>query len=115
MAITTLSLHADEGGTYTACITCTNDAGGADTPLTLNWTLTDSAGTVINGRKEVNISSPAATENVKMTGDDLAVQAGETASEITRIFTVKGTDSVGDPIRGQCQITLDNYVALPIV
>ena len=113
MAIATLSLHADEGGTYTVCITCATDAGAADTPQTLNWTLTDSAGTVIRSRSEVAIATPSSTENVKMTGDDLAIQAGETATEVVRIFTVKGTDSAGDPIRGRCQFTLDNYVALP--
>lgn len=114
MAIATLSLHADKGGTYTVCITCTNDAGGADTPLTLNWTLTDSAGTVINSRSEVNIPTPASTENVEMTDDDWAIQSGETAAEVTRLFTVQGTNSAGKSIRGQCQIVLDNYVALPI-
>lgn len=110
----TLKLHADEGGTYTACIACKNDAGGEDDPLTLFWRWTDSNGIVINSRSEVEISDPGASEEVKLKGDDLAVQAGETASELIRIFTVKGTDSAGDPIRGRCKIILDNYTALPI-
>ncbi|MBE9594046.1 MAG: hypothetical protein IMF19_11280 [Proteobacteria bacterium] len=111
----TLKLHADEGGTYTVCIACTNDAGGADIPQTLNWTLTDSVGGVINSRKEVDIPGPAAEEEVKLIGDDLAMQAGEVASEVSRIFTTKGTDSTGDPIRGRSRFILDNYIVLPIV
>jgi len=114
MAITSLSTHADEGGTYTVCISCTDGDSVANIPLTLNWTLTDSAGTIINSRSAVNIPTPEATESVKLSGNDLATQTGETASEIKRIFTVCGTDSNGDPIRGRCGFLLDNYVALPI-
>lgn len=110
----TLKLHADEGGTYTVCVACEDDAGGVDDPLTLFWRWTDSNGTVINNRDEEEIVDPGTSEEVKLKGPDLVVQAGETASELIRIFTMKGTNSEGDPIRGGCNIIVNNYVALPI-
>jgi hypothetical protein len=110
----TLKLHADEGGTYTVCIACENDAGEADDPLTLFWRLTDSNGTVIHDRSEEEITDPGASEEVELTGDDLAVQTGEVASELIRIFSVKGTNSAGKPIRGRSRFLIDNYIAFPI-
>lgn len=119
MAAATLSLHMDEGGAYFVNIATADRTGAAKAPLTLNWTLTTKDGqTIINSRKEENISSPTASEDVVFNDADCAVQAGETASEITRLFTVKGTYNSdlggGLNLRGQCYIILDNYPALPI-
>ena len=116
MATTTLSVHMDEGGAYFVHIETKDETGAAKAPKTLNWTLTDEFGNVINNRKEVSISNPTASEDVVLNGDDCAVQPRETASEIKRIFTIEGTydsDKGTDlNLRGQCCIVLDNYIAI---
>ena len=116
---TTLTVHMDEGGTYIVNIASTDENGDAQAPETLFWTWTDiTGGIIINSRKEVEISNPAASEDVVLSGADCAVQAEETASKIMRIFTVTGTynSTLGNglPLRGRCYITLDNYEALPL-
>ena len=119
MATTMLSVHMDEGGAYFVHIETKDETGAARAPKTLNWTLTDETGqTVINNRKEVPISDPTASEDVVLNGDDCAILPSETASQVKRIFTIKGTydsDKGTDlNLRGQCYIILDNYPALPI-
>ena len=119
MATLTLTLHMDEGGTYFVNIACANRNGVPGAPVTLFWTLTDRTGKIIiNNRKEVEISNPTASEDVVLSENDGAILSGETASEVTRIFTVTGTYNSdlgnGLPLRGRCYITLDNYEALPL-
>jgi len=46
------------------------------TPKSATWTLTDAAGNVVNGRNDVSIT-PASTITVLLSGDDLAVPAGD--------------------------------------
>ena len=119
MAIATLSLHMDEGGSYFVHIEFHDETGAAEAPKTLNWTLTDESGqTIINDRKEQDIPSPSASEDVTLNDDDCAILSGETARVVNRLFTVKGTydSDLGTDLnlRGQCYIPLDNYPALPI-
>jgi len=113
---TILATHADEGGTYVVNIATTDENGAPKAPETLNWTLTDINGTIINSRSEVAISAPTASEDVVLSGADLAIQVGETETEVTRIFTVKGTYNstlgVGLLLRGRCYIVLENYEAI---
>ena len=40
-------------------------------PTTMAWTLMDVAGNIINSRSAVNISSPAADQDIVLSGDDL--------------------------------------------
>ena len=120
MAITTLSLHMDENGSYFVHIEFHDRTGTAKPPKTLNWTLTDETGqTIINARKEQDIPSPSASEDVVLNDDDCAILSGETARVVNRLFTVQGTydSDLGTDLnlRGQCYIPLDNYPALPIV
>ncbi|MCD6250181.1 MAG: hypothetical protein J7J98_07630 [candidate division Zixibacteria bacterium] len=118
MAAPTLSLHMDEGGAYFVHIAFADENGDAKAPETLNWTLTTKDGqTIINNRKEEDIPSPTASEDVVLNNADCAVLSGETASKIIRLFTVQGTynSTLGNglKLRGQCYIPLDNYPALP--
>ena len=119
MAAPTLSLHMDEGGAYFVHIAFADENGDAKAPETLNWTLTTKDGqTIINERKEVDIPSPAASEDVVLDDADCEVLSGETASKIIRLFTVQGTynsSTLGNglKLKAQCYIPLDNYPALP--
>ncbi len=115
---TTLSLHMDENGSYVINIATADEDGVAKAPVTLNWTWTDKRGqTIINSRKEVAITSPTASEDVVLDDADCAALSGETASELTRLFTVQGTynSTLGNGLHlsAQCYVTLDNFPALP--
>jgi len=116
---TTLTLHMDEEGSYIINIATKDENGDAKAPKTLNWTLTTKDGqTIINNRKEVNIPNPTSSEDVVLNDADCAILPDETANQVLRVFTVKGTydSDLGNDLnlRGQCYIILDNYPALPI-
>jgi len=87
-------IEAREESTLVIQTSFTNEDGEAETPLTLTWTLTDENGTVINSREDVEVSSPAASNDIVLSGDDLSMLAAEvTAGDITveRRFLVEAT------------------------
>jgi len=86
----TLSKQAHEKGTYILTFNFTDDNGTATNPETLTWTLTDSAGNVINSREDESVSNPTSSEDVVLSGDDLALQTGE-SGKVARIVTVEAT------------------------
>lgn len=109
---TELSVDAVEQSTYVVTIAFTDEDGNAVAPDTATWTLTDDEGTVINLRQDVTISSPSATEEVLLTGDDLAIT--DTYSP-RRIFTIEatytsGTFGAGLPLTGAAQFTVERLV-----
>ena len=85
--VTTLSTKAMEQSTFVITVSFFDEDDNPVVPTAASWTLTDEAGNVINGRQGVAIT-PAATVDVVLQGNDLAV-AG--ATEAGRIFTVSGT------------------------
>lgn len=104
------AVEAVEESTLAIVISFTDEDGNAETPATANWTLTDDDGDVINSREEVTISSLDTSVTVVLSGDDLALQSGESGSAVRR-FVVQGTynsdlgnglpmiDSVAFPVR----------------
>ncbi len=75
-----LSTVAPERGTYAVTCGPFQDVDGTTvTPLTTAWTLTDSAGVVVNSRSAVTIS-PASTIVIVLSGLDLAVGTGLTGT-----------------------------------
>ncbi len=117
MAITTLTLEADEKGTYVISGTYYDENGDTVTPTAANWTLTDTKGNVINSRSAVTISSLSTTFAVALTGNDLAI--GNTATKSAnrkRIFAVQYTynSTLGSGLngRGQAEFTIADYVAV---
>ena len=88
-----ISTIAMEEGTYVVTLSFTDETGQAVAPSAATWTLTDNAGTVINSRDTVTISSPATTVNIVLSGDDLAVQSGETGYYLERRILVEATYS----------------------
>jgi hypothetical protein len=106
-----LKTNAQENGTYYITIACKDKNGASQTPTVLKWTLTNMAGTVINERDEVNIASPTASEEITLSGADLAIQSGEIGTTVKRTLTVTGTlDS--QPLRGRIYFYIDNYEAI---
>ena len=85
-------------------ITCTwkNTAGTAVTPDSAIWTLTDEDGTVINSREDVSIATPSTTNDIILSGDDLAFSGNG-----KRVVT---TEAVYDSDEGNNLTLKDEYI-----
>jgi hypothetical protein len=107
----TLATHALEESTYYITVTCKNKNDVEQAPTVLKWTLTDMAGTVINNRDEVSVANPTASEEITLSGDDLAFSTDEIESEILRILTITSTLD-GNPLTGRTYFWIDNLEAI---
>lgn len=90
-----LSTPATEGSTFVVPFSLTSDDGTTVTPSTARWSLTDMAGDVINERSAVVIASPAVSNEIVLTGDDLAGIANDAGY---RVITVSGNYVVGEGV-----------------
>jgi len=68
-----LPLKAIEESTYIITANFIDENGEAFSPVTLNWSLTDPSGNIINDREDVVVESPESTEHIVLSGDDLAI------------------------------------------
>ena len=89
-----------------------DEAGELITPSAINWTLTDGDGNVVNERSAVDVA-PANSVTIVLTGDDLAVAAGDDGR---RQVIVRATydGALGDdlPIVGVLEFTVRNVPGL---
>ena len=83
----TLELHADEKSTYKITAAFTDSAGSAVTPDTIIYKLTNVEGTIINSKEAVSVTPDTSVEIV-LSGNDLAMQTGETGS-VERVVTLE--------------------------
>ncbi len=88
------------------------DFNGADLILeSANWTLTKTDGTIVNGRTAVDIPTPAATETVTLSGNDLAILDGEALEE--RVFLLEGLYNSGtETLKKSAGFKIRNLVAV---
>jgi len=116
-SIATISEHLAEEGTGVFTCAFKDETGAGVTPSSANWTLTDTSGTVINSRDAVTISSLAASVDVVLSGDDLALSSGFSGTAEERVLTVEyvyDSDAGSDlPGKGECHFFIDAYVAVP--
>ena len=109
--MTTLTVSAIDRSTYIVTCAFTDDDGSAVVPDSLTWTLTDGSGTVVNEREDVSVSSPAASEDVVLSGDDLAYSDGA-----VRVFTVEATYTsdagAGLPLKAACRFSVEDLEAV---
>lgn len=106
-----LPTHAVEKSTYVVTVTFTDENGAACDPVSMTWTLTDSAGTVVNSREDVVVAAPASVVKVVLSGNDL-----DPTSDAMRYLTVEGTYNSdlgsGLPFKDQAQFVIDNLLAV---
>lgn len=82
---------ANEEGTAVFQCVFRDEDNNLVVPQTMTWTLTDIEGTVINSREDVAISPLNSTVYIVMSGDDLALQSGESGHQVERLLTLEGT------------------------
>ena len=106
---TVLGTLAKEESTYTITVSFFDDDDVATTPASATWTLSDLKGNIINSREDVSIGSLGTSVEIKLSGDDLAIGLYGT----TRVFTIQGVDSAGDPFNDECRFDIENLVNVP--
>jgi hypothetical protein len=84
-----LDIVAKEKSTLKVTVAFTDEDGNAVTPTALTWTLTDSAGTVINDREDEEVATPGASNAIALSGNDLAIQSGEAGTYVERRILVE--------------------------
>lgn len=114
MARTKIAKHAWEEGTFIITLTYLDDDEAAVTPNAVTWTLTDSKGTVINSREDVEIETPGTTNDIVLSGADLALKSGEEGTT-KRVLYIQGNyDSdagAGLPLKGEAEFIIDDILA----
>lgn len=113
MSHTTFSVTdtAPEQGTIGVQIVFKDELDQALIPDTLTWTLTNRpargvAATVVNGRLDVVVNSPASTETIVLSGADLSFLASEDEEILVeRVLTAEFTydSSLGSNLPGKAQ------------
>jgi hypothetical protein len=113
-----ISTHADEEGTFVITAAYTDENGDPVTPNNMKWTLTDESGTVINSRSAIVISPLGTSSTIVLSGDDLALQVGETTIAARLITFVGEYDSdLGSslPLVGERRFYIDGIENIPVV
>ena len=107
------AIEFDEKSAGVITVVFKDEDGDAVIPTSILWTLTTANGaTVINSREQVSIAVPAASIEILLSGDDLALLPTEQGSRITRTLIIEavydsdlGTDI---PLKDDEVITIRN-------
>jgi predicted NAD/FAD-dependent oxidoreductase len=104
--MTHITTKALEKSTYVVTVAFTDESGAAVTPDSITWDLTDSSGNVVNGRSTVVIAVPAASNNIVLSGDDLAIPR---AGILGRVLTIEAVydSSMGTDLPFKDEITFE--------
>jgi hypothetical protein len=92
--MTTKATIAAEGrSTYVVTAAFYDEDGVAVVPTAIHWSLQNSDGVVINSRSNVLVAVPAASVNIVLTGDDLALEDTDNESEVRRLVVASTYNS----------------------
>lgn len=109
---TQITTEIAEEGHVSFTATFTDENGTATVPDTITWTLTDVSGNVINARSGVSVS-PAASVNIVLSGDDLAIGAYGTRRQLLIEYTITSSLGSGLPGKHQIEFRVTDFVAVP--
>lgn len=109
--MTRLTTKAVERSTYVVTVAFSDEDGNAVTPDSITWTLSDTSGNVINSRSDVSISVPAASNDIVLSGADLAIPRWRFLGRVLTIEAVYDSDA-GSNLPFKDEITFD---ILPLV
>ena len=107
-----LDVAAMEGGTLIITAGFKDENKQSVVPNELFWTLSDMAGTVINGRDRVSMA-PAETVDLVLRGDDLALPEGRDAWRILTLEWTYDSDAGSNlPMNDSAFFKVKNLTAL---
>lgn len=103
-----LSPVAKNNSTYIVLADFTDEDGNAVVPNTIQYSLTDQNGKIINSRDDVSVT-PASSISIVLSGDDILVTDG-----LTRLVTIEAvynSATYGNnlPLVDQAQFTIDDF------
>ena len=104
---TQLTVTALEDSTYVVTASFTDEDESAVVPNSIEWSLKDSAGNVVNERSAVEIAVPASSIEIVLSGDDLDPGDGEdTYLMLTITANYDSSLGLGLPLIGECVLSL---------
>jgi len=110
---TNLVTKAVEQSTYIITASFTDAAGVAVVPNSINWTLTDAGGSIVNGHDDTSIAIPAASVDIVLSGNDLTCPHGRDRSLILLLEALyDSTEGSSLPMRDQVRFTVQNLQAV---
>ncbi len=105
--------RATEKSTFIIGAAFTDEDGSATIPVTIKWSLVDEAGAIINSREDVAVASPAASINIVLSGDDLALATAETTQRRLLIeATYSSSAGTGLPLNDECIFYIENLAGV---
>lgn len=109
---TTFATPAPERGTYVIDLTFKDETGALVVPTAATWSLTDTAGTIINSRSSVTISPLASTATLVLSGLDLAIGAGLVGTYRKLIVEFSYNSSLGSnlPMKEEFTFQISDFV-----
>ena len=115
MPIKKLTSTAVEGSTFVINIAPKDENDDAVTPLTVTWSLQDLNRNYINSREDVSVSSPTSSEDIVLTGDDLALSQpnGNERRFFTSKVTWSGTYGASTNLVESCEFKIYNSIDVP--
>ena len=102
---------AVEESTYVITVSFKDEDDNLITPDSATWTLSDTSGNIINNREDIVISALASSVDITLSGDDLAIQTGESGNYHNRIFTVEAIYG-GLPLKDQLKFPVFNLTVV---
>ena len=106
-----LETHAVEKSTYIITASFKDAAGNAVIPDSIRWHLVDKLNHIMNNRTGVVVAVPAASTDIVLSGNDLALMPGETnIGERTLIIEAVYDSTEGSdlPLTGEVNFIIDN-------
>lgn len=105
-----LSSKAYKGSTFFVKVTVKDEYKNIVTPTVLKWTLLDSAGAIVNSRKNVNYTPTDEVNYIALSGDDLQMADGlkRTKRKILISGTYVSLNSGASPFHSAAEFDLVN-------
>jgi len=107
-----LAEEAFESSTYVISVSFYNENEEAITPKTFQWSLTETDGSIVNGRSDV-AETPATTINIVLSGDDLAITDNAPTIRLVALEATYDSDlGIDLPLNEDYQFLINNIRAL---
>lgn len=100
-----LTTDGMEEGTYVVTASFTDEDDNDVIPNNIHWWLYNSSGSIVNGRSNVNVTVPAASINIVLQGNDLAI-IGKDNRRVLRI-EYDYDSSYGTALPGKKEVEFD--------